>query len=391
MSLDSSTPSLLSGQTGAPGISPHLIELAVEHSSEGFALCDAAGNFIYLNQAHCRMYGYENSEDLLGRSWRTLYREEDAALFDSDYVPQLIREGFWRGRAKGLRRDGSLFDELVSLRRIEGDYLLCTCSDVTSLRLLQEQLASSLVREKNLLATKSRFFSMANHELRNPLACIAIGVEMMIQHGDRLTQDKKAQIAADVLKRVETIRSLMDKFMVIGSQFSGVLNFHPAPWQIDASLRTWAAQNWWRPLSEDTDGRLRVRNELPEGETREADAVLVQHIVQNLVDNAWKYSGADQPIDLTVRGTQDELTFVVADRGPGLTAEEQERVFDDFYRAPGAKGKPGSGLGLFLVRQCARAHLGDITVSGAVGEGCVFTVRIHAPVSDHAIAAEEGS
>lgn len=368
-------------QSSSVAITPHQIGLAVEHSHEGFALCDPDGNFVYLNAAHCRMYGYEDARDLLGRSWRGLYREEDAAEFDRVHLPQLVAAGYWRGRSKGLRRDGSVFDEFVSLRLLEGGYLLCTCSDVTSLRLLQEQLASSLVREKNLLSTKSRFFAMANHELRNPLACISTGVEMLIRHGERMAKEKCEQIAGDVLRRVETIRALMDKFMVIGSQFSGVLDFHPVPWRLDVALRTWEAQNWWRPRNHAAEDWVQVCHERPEGETREADGILIQHIVQNLVENAFKYAGKERVIELTVGGTEEELVISLKDHGPGLTCAEQERIFDEFYRAPGAKGESGSGLGLFLVRQCAQAHLGEIRVRSAPGEGCEFTVRLRAPLS----------
>lgn len=364
-------------------ITPYQVGLAVEHSSEGFALCNPEGNFIYMNAAHCRMYGYGDAKDLLGRSWRVLYRAEEAALFDEEYIPRLLADGFWRGRAKGLRLDGTLFDELVSLRLLEGGYLLCECSDVTFTRVLREQLAGSLVREKNLLDAKSRFFSMANHELRNPLACVSTGVEMLVRHGDRMAEEKKRQIAADVLKRVETIRALMDKFMVIGSQFSGLLEFQPRPWRAEAALRAWAAQNWWRPAGYPA-ALVRVSSDRPEGETRDVDAVLIEHIVQNLIDNAFKYAGTESAVELRVGGTEKELIIEVEDSGPGLATEEHERVFEEFYRAPGSGNKVGSGLGLFLVRQCALAHLGEVCLRSRPGEGCVFTVRVHAPLSTQA-------
>jgi two-component system sensor histidine kinase MprB len=94
---------------------------------------------------------------------------------------------------------------------------------------------------------------------------------------------------------------------------------------------------------------------------------MLDRAVSNLVDNAVKFGPAGAPVDVTVRGTIIE----VADRGPGIAADDRDRVFDRFYRATSARTLPGSGLGLSIVAQIAALHGGSITLAPREGGGTV--------------------
>jgi two-component system sensor histidine kinase MprB len=104
-----------------------------------------------------------------------------------------------------------------------------------------------------------------------------------------------------------------------------------------------------------------------------ADPVLVERAVSNLLDNAVKYSPVGAPIEVTVRDGE----VVVADHGPGVAAEDLPRIFDRFYRAAAARGKPGAGLGLAIVREAAEAHGGTATVESGAG-GARFKLTLPA-------------
>jgi two-component system sensor histidine kinase MprB len=92
-----------------------------------------------------------------------------------------------------------------------------------------------------------------------------------------------------------------------------------------------------------------------------ADPVLLERAVSNLLDNAVKYSPDGAPIEVTVRGGE----VIVADHGPGIADEDLPRVFDRFYRAATARSKPGAGLGLAIVREAAEAHGGRATAESS--------------------------
>jgi len=105
------------------------------------------------------------------------------------------------------------------------------------------------------------------------------------------------------------------------------------------------------------------------------DPVRLDQIVTNLLSNALKY-GEGQPIDVTVRSNGTDATLVVADRGTGMSAEEQARVFGRFERGESATGKGGFGLGLWILREIVVALSGKVNVESAPGQGATFTVTL---------------
>jgi PAS domain S-box-containing protein len=88
---------------------------AIETASDGISIVDENGEFTYLNQSHAEIYGHDSPEALLGRSWKTCYRETELERFEDTIMPQLREEGAWRGDATGQRKDGTLFPQSITL------------------------------------------------------------------------------------------------------------------------------------------------------------------------------------------------------------------------------------------------------------------------------------
>jgi two-component system, sensor histidine kinase len=116
----------------------------------------------------------------------------------------------------------------------------------------------------------------------------------------------------------------------------------------------------------------------PEANTTiEADAARLEQVLINLIENARKYSPADQPIDVRVDMCGASVTISVRDRGIGVPPEDYERIFERFHRSANVdKGVSGLGLGLHIAREIVRAHNGTLTVASAQGEGSTFTVEL---------------
>jgi two-component system phosphate regulon sensor histidine kinase PhoR len=110
----------------------------------------------------------------------------------------------------------------------------------------------------------------------------------------------------------------------------------------------------------------------------QADADAIQQAILNLLTNAMKYSGDSREIDLRLYSRNTDAVIEVADRGLGLAPEEQNHVFEKFYRAPSHESQliAGTGLGLTLVAHIARAHHGRVTVKSAPGAGSRFCIMI---------------
>jgi signal transduction histidine kinase len=122
--------------------------------------------------------------------------------------------------------------------------------------------------------------------------------------------------------------------------------------------------------------RVRLEAEiLPSVESLRADRDRLQVALANLVANAIRHSPEDGHVTVACRAVPDGVRFEVADSGPGIPAEFQARVFERFFRVPGG-GSHGSGLGLWIVREIAQAHGGQVGVTSTPGEGSRFWLSL---------------
>jgi PAS domain S-box-containing protein len=113
---------------------------AVEAASDGIAILNQQGEYIYLNQAHVQIFGYNNAQALMGKTWREFYHPDEIARFEGDVFPILQQKRQWQGEATAKRRDGSTFAEEVSLTLLEDGNLICVCRDISDRKLLEAEL-----------------------------------------------------------------------------------------------------------------------------------------------------------------------------------------------------------------------------------------------------------
>jgi PAS domain S-box-containing protein len=113
---------------------------AVEAASDGIAILNQQGEYIYLNQAHVQIFGYDNAQTLISKTWREFYPSDEITRFEGDIFPILQQKRQWQGEATAKRRDGSTFAEEVSLTLLEDGNLICVCRDITDRKQIEEEL-----------------------------------------------------------------------------------------------------------------------------------------------------------------------------------------------------------------------------------------------------------
>jgi signal transduction histidine kinase len=114
----------------------------------------------------------------------------------------------------------------------------------------------------------------------------------------------------------------------------------------------------------------------PDCEIARADERLLRHIFTNLLSNALKYSPPGAPIEFDVTREGPEAVFSVRDGGIGIPEADREWLFEPFHRGRNVENRPGTGLGLTIVKRCVELHSGRISVQSEVGRGAEFTVRL---------------
>ena len=118
----------------------------IESSLDGMAILED-GKFIYLNQSHIALYGYQANE-LIGKSWEQLYQPDELQRFQEVVFPIIGKSGKWSGEATALRKDGSTFPQELSLLLLEGDQLICICRDISDRKQAEQKLRLSELLSK---------------------------------------------------------------------------------------------------------------------------------------------------------------------------------------------------------------------------------------------------
>lgn len=196
----------------------------------------------------------------------------------------------------------------------------------------------------------------AGHELRTPLTALRVNVEMLAR-GDDLSAEQRAALLAAATEEVEALSSLVAEVVDLATD-----RYAAEPKQ-PADLREIVEESAARS-SRRTGREIRVEGS---GVVADVRRGAVARAVDNLLDNADKWSPPGAPIDVDVsRGR-----VAVSDRGPGIAERDRSRVFERFYRAETARAMPGSGLGLSIVEQIAREHGGSVFVEAGREGGAV--------------------
>jgi PAS domain S-box-containing protein len=104
---------------------------SIEAANDGIAILNEVGEYLYMNQAHAKIYGYDSTAELIGKSWQTLYRPKELAQWQKVFFPQFLAQGWWRGESLAVRKDGSLFPQEVSLTALPNGGLICVVQDIS--------------------------------------------------------------------------------------------------------------------------------------------------------------------------------------------------------------------------------------------------------------------
>lgn len=236
----------------------------------------------------------------------------------------------------------------------------------------KDDLARALSQERELSELKTRFVSLVSHEFRTPLGVTMSAVEVLRHYRERITPEKHDELLEDIHSATLRMSGMMEQVLLLGRAEAGKIDWRPSPLDLPELCGKLVDEG-----ISSTHRRCPVRLTV-EGDFSCAlmDEALVRHIIGNLLSNAVKYSPEGSPVDFKLCREGDEAVFTVQDRGIGIPAADQVRLFEAFQRASNVGEIPGTGLGLLLVKRCVELHHGRIDVQSQEGVGTTFTVRL---------------
>ena len=340
----------------------HLADV-VGSSSDGIFVVSGDGTVLSWNPAMERITGYL-ADEVVGRPSGDVLRIPGGPRAEGRPPTELALGVEEPQDALILRRDGSdrwirYSSSTMPERQGSGTSLVVTARDVTA-ELEAEQM-------------KRDFVATVSHELRTPLTPLK-GLLQSLNKG--LVEDSpqaRREYHAIMLRQTERLERLISDLLDVSRLDAGHLPMDSVPVEVDALLEREIAD------ASELAAVREVRFERPEHPVWVvADPFRLGQIVTNLLSNAFKYSPVGAPVIVKLTTLGDFAVVSVQDRGEGIASDDQDRVFERFYRAETGLTQTagGFGLGLFIARSLAEAMGGGLVLSSRPGEGSTFSVSL---------------
>lgn len=389
-------------------------ESVFNHVNEGILISNSNGEIILANPKCFQMFGYAPSE-LEGLKVEALVPKELSEkhiAYRAGYMQKPMKRPMGKDFILfGRRKDDSLFPLEISLSYYEtpeGLYAIAFIIDITvrheqqekikkinaELKTLNEtlekkvnertlvlkealhelensrdELTNALEKEKELNEMKSRFISMASHEFRTPLATILSSTSLIAKYIETEQPDKSEKHIHRIKGAVNGLTEILNDFLSLGKLEEGKVranyqsvNVHETISDVVAELQAIA-----RPGQEirlDTKGNAEVF----------IDKQMFRNVCINLIANAIKFSNDNSAIDVACHVNENEMIVRIQDYGMGIPEEDQEHLFERFYRGKNASNIQGTGLGLNIVLKYMEMMNGKIDFLSKLNEGTTFTL-----------------
>lgn len=389
-----------------------LLEAIIAHAIDGIITIDDCGLIESINPAALALFGYE-AQEVVGRNISILMPEPDRSKHDS-YIHNYERTGHGKiigiGReVLGRKKDGTTFPfrlavnevfyknrkiftgfihDLTKEKAAEDQLrqyaveLEAKVSDRTKdlIRLVCEleeaklEVSLSLEKEKELNQLKSRFVSMASHEFRTPLSSVQLSASLIDKYAQKPDLTAVSKHTARIKGSVQLLNTILNDFLSLEKLEAGVVNAQKIPVNI-VQLSEEIAEEM--QLICKNNQNIVYQHTGAEGNFQ-IDPHLLKNSIINLISNAIKYSGEDTYIEFSTEIQNDNLSVTVKDNGIGIPLEEQQNLFEPFFRAHNTGSIPGTGLGLNIVKRYVELMEGELSYWSELNAGARFKMTFTA-------------
>ncbi|MBF0207340.1 MAG: PAS domain-containing sensor histidine kinase, partial [Oligoflexia bacterium] len=377
---------------------------ALENSMDGVAILTHRGEYVYVNEAQVKVFGFMGSDDIVGHNWKALYDEKEMQRLQTEILPEFEKQGKWLGEVTAKKKDGTTYQQEISLTKIEEQNKFITiCRDVTERKKLEKEKEEL---EKKLYLT-SRLASIAGLaagvtvELNAPLEILRTklqGLLDIVNKPQMEEKDKEAgkqhidELESNIRNVVEIINELRAYSSVDLKHEAKIINIH----KIIMSTVELVTKSY-QQVGVKINLNLQATDHIISGDDSKFAQVIINFLdnakesmiikKQKLAAAATAAATAAAPItesiiDVTTINSDNNIHISITDFGIGIPEENIGKIFDSFFNtkdtySPLAQG--GTGLGLGLSKIVISELDGTIDVKSKVEEGTTFTLKIPLP------------
>lgn len=369
-------------------------EALFNNAAIGIITVDHEGNIVLINEFALKQFGYL-ADEIIGKKIEVLIPKRYMQRHEKHRQQYYHDNPHSRPMGTGMdlyavKKDGREFPVEVSLSTYEteqGMFAIAFVSDISIRKQSENELvklnaeleqkvqertqslSEALEKEKDLNELKSRFVSMASHEFRTPLSTILSSAYLLAKYHSTEEQPKRDRHIQRIASSVNTLNDILNDFLSVGKIEEGKIQVRFADVDIEQSIAA---------IINELQTIIKPGQQINYAHTGERsfflDATMLKHIVMNLVSNAIKFSPENSSITVKTDNLKHTLTLSVRDEGIGITAEDQQHLFERFFRGENVTNIQGTGLGLHIVAKYAELMNGDIYCDSEIGNGTEFSI-----------------
>jgi signal transduction histidine kinase len=236
----------------------------------------------------------------------------------------------------------------------------------------RDDLTKALSKEKEVGDMKSRFVSMASHEFRTPLSTILSSASLLAKYTDTEDQEKRNKHIQRIKSSVNNLTDILNDFLSIGKIEDG---------KIEARYNLFNVKEFISNICTEIHAIAKKGQQfefIHSGkELVNLDDSLLRNIIFNLLSNAIKFTGENGLIQVISIVEDGKFTITIKDNGIGISEEDQQHLFERFFRASNATNIQGTGLGLHIVAKYAELMDGEITFESRLEEGTTISISFN--------------
>jgi PAS domain S-box-containing protein len=392
-----------------------LFQTLFDHASIGIIVVNISAEIVAINKFAEQQFGYSDQDNLLGKKIETLiparfhHRHEkhrDGYMHDPKSRPMGIGLDLF-----AIKKDGSEFPVEISLGNYhvdENKFVVAFVNDITlrkqaeqalvklneelekkvedrtvtlreTVEKLNEQmqeteekdreLMAALNKEKELGELKSRFVSVASHEFRTPLSTVLSSVYLLQKYTNTEEQPKREKHIQRIISSVNLLTDILNDFLNVGKIEEGKIQARFSLFDIEKNMTETIAE-----MQNVCKKGQQIAYQHTGDSQVELDPGMFKHISLNLLSNAIKFSPDNSVISINTTVTPTEIEMRIKDSGIGISREDQEHLFERFFRAANAINIQGTGLGLHIVSKYVDLMNGNITCKSETDNGTEFTI-----------------
>lgn len=351
--------------------------LLADNINDIVCIVNRKGEFEYVSLSAEQLTGYK-TDDIEGTKVLDIIHPDDIPEVKKRLEDIANATGFSIYRIKF--KNGS-YHWVETSNRITRNKLGEVDKVITSTRIIDQKIMAeenamrALEERRKLNDQRSTFISLASHEFRTPITSIQMSTDIIRLHLSKMDVPLNEELARHIEiinKEVSRFQAIMNDILTLGKTENNTITLKKSKVDIMELIRACIQ----RVSEVMRDERKVALTSLGEPRNVYIDPVQMEHIVENLISNAMKFSKGKAAPEMMVVFHKEKFSVLIKDHGIGIPDSDQVKLFSSFYRASNTEGIKGTGLGLVIIKNLVRLHKGTIDIESKEGQGTKVVIAI---------------